>query len=76
MNARDECAVFCENIRLLRQKHNLSKKDMAKILEISVHSLSMIERGILPTKLSCEVLFCILDYFNTPIRTLFVPMEP
>ena len=43
---------FCENIRLLRQAHLLSKKEMADIMGINVKTLDMLEGNILPKHLS------------------------
>ena len=75
MKAMDDQAIFCENIRLLRQTHRLSKKAMAQALQISVRSLSMIENGTIPPKLGCEMLFCASEHFRIPIRALFLPRE-
>ena len=49
--------VFCENVRLLRKREGLTQKEMAERLKVSVRSISMIENGIVPKRLSCDILF-------------------
>ncbi len=39
---------FTHNIFFLRQKYNLTKKQMAMILGIGMSSLNKLEQGILP----------------------------
>lgn len=56
--------ILLHNIAFLRQHHNLSKKKMAQALHISVESLNKIERGILPERLSAEVLVHLANRFN------------
>lgn len=76
MNNTEEVAIFCENIRRLRAQHRLSKKEMAKRLEIGVHSLSLLESGVLPTRLRCDIIYAIYTQFGiTPNRMFSVLIE-
>lgn len=59
--------IFCENVRLLRKREGLTQKEMAKRLKISVKSLSRIEKGTVPPRLSCEIVVNI--YFEFGIDT-------
>ena len=63
--------MFCKNVRLLRKLVGCSQKEMAKRLGISVKSLSKIEKGQVPPRLSCLVLFIIQHEFGVePTRLL------
>lgn len=62
--------IFCQNIRTLRKATGLSIKDMAKRLRIGPKTLSSLERGILPPRLSCEILFRIEDEFGVKPRDM------
>ena len=55
------------NISYLRKSNNITKREMAKILSIGIKSLNKIEQGIIPPRLSVEVLFRIRDYFGVPL---------
>lgn len=67
-NSREKSKIqllnMCSNIKFLREKHCLTKKEMAKRLKISTRSLSMLEEGIVPPNLSCEILFRIQYEFD------------
>lgn len=56
--------MFCKNVKKLRTKNNLTKLEMAKLLSISVYSLSLLERGVLPSRMNCMVLYSIYDIFG------------
>lgn len=63
--------IFLENIVYLRKHYGLSKKKMAKILQIGVGSLNKIERGELPERLGVDVILHMEDYFRIPAKDLF-----
>ncbi len=71
---KEEISIFCKNIKNLREKEKLSKKDMAKLLGISVHSLTMIENGTIPKRLSCRILIKIYDEFGILSKDIFKPL--
>ena len=55
---------FSYNVMYLRKMNNISQKEMACILGIGVGSLNKIENGILPKRLSVDVLFRIHERFG------------
>lgn len=52
-----EYLIFCHNIKWMRVHRKLSKKKMAKMLEIGVGTLTKIENGMLPPRLTVEIFF-------------------
>lgn len=66
-----ELAIFQNNIKFLRKKENLSKKDMAKLLQISVNSLNKIESGIMPERFRIGIVFRIQQVFGVLPREQF-----
>ena len=71
---REEMDVFCQNIKTLRERHCLSKKEMAKILGIGVKSLTKIEQGIIPTRASTNIIFHLSHCFDVQPHNLFKPL--
>lgn len=69
-----ESVVFCQNIKKLREAEKLSKKDMSKRLGIGVKSLTMLENGIIPKRLTCKIVFKIQDEFNIHPKNMFKPL--
>ena len=68
----DEYAIiFCQNIKALREKNGISKKEMAKILEVGVKSLSEIEQNILPPRLKVDIISKLSKHFKISPRELF-----
>lgn len=66
-----ELEIFQNNIKYLRKKENLSKKDMAKLLQISVSSLNKIESGTMPERLGIGIVFRIQQVFGVHPREQF-----
>ena len=66
-----EIARFCSNIRTLREREGLSTAAMAKRLHIGVGTLTRLERGELPPRLDCCIIFAICDEFDISISDLF-----
>ena len=60
----EEKQRLCKNIMLLRKVHSLSKKEMARLLGISISALNRIEQGELPPRLSVSILFRIQTHFH------------
>ncbi len=69
-----EFFIFCENVKKLRTKNNLSKSAMARILGIMPSTLTELEHGILPDRLSCRILSRMHHYFGVEISNLFREM--
>ncbi|MBQ8893936.1 MAG: helix-turn-helix transcriptional regulator [Clostridia bacterium] len=75
MKSNEFSNVFCKNIQLLRRRTRLTQKQMAARLSISTKTLSQIESGILPPRLSCQVLFTLCEWFDLQPQDLFYPLE-
>ena len=71
MNEKDDVQILCQNIKFLRQKHNLSKTQMSQILGVSIKTLNRLEDGFLPPRISCELIFRIQRQFGIQPRQLF-----
>jgi transcriptional regulator with XRE-family HTH domain len=59
-----EIKTFLKNIIWLRKNHGISKKEMSKILHISIVTINKIESGILPLKLSANIIWRIKLHFG------------
>ena len=62
--------IFLHNIRWLRKHYGLSKKEMAKRLEIGLWSLNQIEQNRLPPKLQCDIIFTVYKEFGVSYNDL------
>lgn len=71
----NEVEIFCNNVKLLRKNNSLTQKEMAKICNVGVKSISNIEKGILPKRLSASVLFSLHSHFNISLSALFRPIK-
>ena len=71
MNNHRDIEIFCHNVAFLRKQHKLSRKEMAKRLEIGVWCLTRIEQGLFPPRLGCNVVFCVYKQFGIRPSQLF-----
>ncbi len=71
----DDGLVFCQNILALRKKYQLTQVKMAELLGISIKSLRSLERGKIPPKLSCKILFNIYEVFGVFPGDMFSPLK-
>lgn len=71
MNINPEWIGFCQNMRALREEHGYSLREMAKILHISVKTLSLLESGTLPRRTSANIIFLLSRHFDIPPKELF-----
>lgn len=62
MTTKDEWENFSQNIRRTREKDGLSKARMAKILGVSPRTLAKLEAGILPPRVSVDIVFRLAGY--------------
>lgn len=69
----ENSTLFSQKIKLIRAEHRLTQREMAQKLGISVNTLSKIEKGILPPRLSCSVIFRIQQQFGISPKDLFTP---
>lgn len=76
MNLASERFIFCENVKRLRQKEKLSKREMSKILGIGVKTLTAIESGIIPPRMGCTMLLKIHKSFGIRPEDMFADLIP
>lgn len=74
MEHEQKMRTLCENLRLLRKKHGLSKVKMAKILGIGVRMLTNLEQGVVSRRLGGSMLYNAGEYFGVRADDLFRPM--
>ena len=68
--------TFLQNVRWLRKNYGLSKKEMAKKLEIGIGTLNKIEKGELPPGLRIDVLYCIWKEFGISMAdVIMIPLD-
>lgn len=71
-----ELEILASNIVWLRKKNRLAKNRMAHILGIGVGSLIQLEKGVIPQRLSVDVIFAIEKYFHIhPAKLLSCQLE-
>lgn len=58
---KDEKRIFCENVKYLRAKYNLSRTAMAKKMGVCMKTLKSLENGVIPNNMNCRVLMNIYD---------------
>ena len=71
MSHKYEIQILCENVKTLRMREKLSRKEMASRLGIGVFSLTKLETGILPPRLTCQFLFSIHARFGVSPTDMF-----
>ena len=74
MKNDEQIKVFCQNIKILREKSGLSKKEMAEILEIGTASLTKLEQGIMPPRMRVNIVYQLSQNFNIQPCKLFMPL--
>lgn len=71
---KQECIrILSENVKAIRKMHKLSQKEFAKRLGVGVWSISKLENGILPPRLSTEFIFDMEDEFKIPAHKIVGP---
>lgn len=71
MTTKTDIIIFCKSIKNIRIINKMSKRQFAKMLHISEKSLSMIENGKMPPRLSTSVIMDIYDCFGIIPKKLF-----
>ena len=74
MDNFEKILIFSQNMKKIRKNAQLTQREMAQKLGISIASLSKIEKGILPPRLSCSILFRIHKEFGVHPKDLFEPL--
>lgn len=67
----DYWELFSRQMIRLRKEQGFSKKKMAKTLEIGIGTLTKIEKGERPPRLSVEIVYNIQDAFGIIPHELF-----
>jgi len=67
----DMLKIFSRNIVLLRTHYGYSQKHMAQLLGIGVESLCKIEKGIIPPRLTVNVIFAVQKHLYISPNVLF-----
>ena len=75
MTVQEEIAMFCGNVKRLRKREGLTRKEMAARLGIGVETLARLERGEIPPRLSVEVVCRISREFGIHPKELFMHGE-
>ncbi len=68
-----EISIFCNNVKLLRKQHHLSRQEMAEICAISVEDIIEIERGYLPLTITVDIAIRLFQHFDISPEKLFRP---
>ena len=69
MENNQEVIVFCQNVKMLKERNELTNLKMAKIMGISLEKM---ERGILSPRISTSIIFKLCKKFNIKPRELFM----
>jgi len=59
-----ELLVLMKNIKYLRIRNGLTKKEMAKIIGVGIKSLNKIEKEELPKRFTVKILYRIYEHFG------------
>ena len=71
MTVQEEIAIFCANLKCLREKKGLTRREMASCLDIGVETLKRLERGEIPPRVSIEVILRASKVFGLHPKELF-----
>ena len=71
MNEDKEITNLLYNIKWLRKRDKLSKKQMARILGIGMVSMNKIEKGKVPYRLGANVIIAVYQHFGILPTVLF-----
>ncbi|MBQ9745279.1 MAG: helix-turn-helix transcriptional regulator [Clostridia bacterium] len=71
MSTQTEISILCENVKRLRKREKLSKKEMARIMGVGVRSITMLENGVMPVRMKADVLGRLKWRFGVTIEELF-----
>ncbi len=75
MNKEKNKQIFCENIKILREKNNFSQTQMAQKLGVSLKTLRFLENGTLPPRVSVKIIYNIHNNFGIEIQDIFSPLD-
>ena len=72
---QSDLSVFCANVAYLRKSRNLTKQQMCRLMHVTPVTLNLLERGIVPPRLSSETIFFLTDAFDLTFSQLFRPRK-
>lgn len=75
MDNSRELHIFAQNIQYIRKLHNLTQKQMATLLGISVQSLRNIEQGPIPPRLHFGILLKVYQEFQISSSKIISQMK-
>lgn len=68
-----DIAIFCKNIKKLREMYAISEEEMAKICGVQLFELRQLEQGVLPLNTSVDLAVRLYRHFNISPEKLFKP---
>ncbi len=71
VRSKKEKLIFCENVRYLVRKYNLSR---TAIMGVSMKTLKSIENDVIPRRMSCEVFVRIYVNFDIGSQYMLFPV--
>ena len=71
MSEQTEISIFCENVKRLRKREKMSKKEMARIMHIGVRSITTLENGTIPVRMKYDVILRLKCHFGITVEDLF-----
>ena len=69
-----EISIFCNNVKVLRERNKLNKEEMAQICGITVPELMQIEQGSLPSSITVDIAIRLFRHFDISPEKLFYPL--
>ncbi len=62
--SEEQLANFVHNVAVLRRRHGLSKRVMAKILHIAPRTLNQMEEGHIPMGMKVNTIYYMAAFFH------------
>ena len=75
MDIKYDIVIFGKNLKKIRKNNGLLKQKMAKKIGIGTKSLTSLENGILPPRLSTCVLIKVFNEFDFLPSEFFEPID-
>ena len=72
---QDEFNQMCKNIKLLREKKKISRKELSKASGVSEYMIGNFEKGIITERMNVEHLFRLCNFFDVKIHEIFLPLQ-
>ena len=69
-----ELLVLMKNIKYLRLKNGLTKREMAKIIGVGIKTLNQIEKEEFPKRFTVRILYGISEHFGILPSKQFEPL--